>query len=179
MRKASGTGIGSHGSRIRSDHMTACVTRLRLAPPQNNATLAAVETASNHKGASSPILRLLAASVTASEPKDSQIAIPTTTAVRMLRADTRRIAAAYANERVFAFATGWRTTSEVSMLSVRGLMLCAGVTQDSSGLCLKYRTPLRERRAFVELRPVQEVRLIDPSRPRPPDARLTGWLRSL
>ena len=109
MRTTSGTGIGSHGSRIRSDHMTACVTRLRLAPPQNNATLAAVETASSHKGASSPILRLLAAFVTASEPKDSQIAIPTSTAVRMLRADTRRIAAAYANERVFAFATGWRT----------------------------------------------------------------------
>ena len=75
--------------------MTACVTRLALATPQNSATLAAVETASNQKGASSPILRLLAASVTASEPKDSQIAIPATNAVRMVGTDTRRMAAGY------------------------------------------------------------------------------------
>ena len=71
--------------------MTAGVTPVTLATPQNSATLAAVESASNQRGASSPILRLLAASVTASEPKDSQIAIPATNAVRMVGTDTRRI----------------------------------------------------------------------------------------
>lgn len=75
--------------------MTVCVTRLTLATPQNSTMVAAVETASNQKGARSPILRLLAASVTASEPKDSQIAIPATNAVRMVGTDTRRMAAAY------------------------------------------------------------------------------------
>jgi hypothetical protein len=95
MRKASGIGIGSHGNRIRSDHMTTWVTGLTLRTPQNTATLAAVESASNQKGARSPILRLPAASVTAREPKDSQIAIPTTNAVKMLGTGTRRMAEEY------------------------------------------------------------------------------------
>ena len=99
MRKASGTGIGSHGSRISSDHTSASVTRLTLPIPQNSATLAVVESASNQRGASTPILRLLAASVTASEPKDSQIATPTTSAVRMVATDTRGIGAAYPRRR--------------------------------------------------------------------------------
>ena len=75
--------------------MTACVARLILATPQNSATVDAVESASNQNGASSPILRPLAGSITASEPKDNQIATPATNAVRMVGTDARRTAAAY------------------------------------------------------------------------------------
>jgi len=65
------------------------VVRLTLATPENRAIVAAVESANTQKGGSSPILRPLAASVTASDPKDNQIAVPAMNAVTILGTDTR------------------------------------------------------------------------------------------
>jgi hypothetical protein len=97
MRKMSGMGPGSQGNRINSDQRATCADRLRLATPQISARLAAVDSASSHTGASSPILRPSAAAVTASEPKESQMATPTTSAVRTGET-ARRTLAAYVNE---------------------------------------------------------------------------------
>jgi hypothetical protein len=95
MRNTSGIGNGSHGSRIRSDHLTAGAACLTVALLQKSATVAAVESASNHRGGSKPILLPVTASVTPREPKDNQIAIPAPTAVMRIRTDTPRISAAY------------------------------------------------------------------------------------
>ena len=76
--------------RVEKDHRPARAVCLIFDTAPNSNTVAAVESASSHNGGSSPSLRPLTASTTASEPKDNQIAIPAPTAVRTIGTENPR-----------------------------------------------------------------------------------------